>query len=122
MRVSTIFRLLGVISATRQVCAFVAPRQSMARPSAAASSPRTISKLDVVGPEIVTDAITGVAVAAEYPVSPEPIHTAFKVATFYGQIFFLLMIIFPKSTVTKKIMGGLGKQHTENSRPKHFVL
>eukprot|EP00977_Amphora_coffeiformis_P010696 scaffold2510_cov169-Amphora_coffeaeformis.AAC.47 len=45
--------------------------------------------------------------AAEYPVSPEPIHSAFQVGTFFSQPFFLLMIFFPKSSITKKIMGGL---------------
>lgn len=40
--------------------------------------------------------------------SPEPIHTAFSVATFLPQPFWLLMILFPKAEITKKIMGGLG--------------
>ena len=46
--------------------------------------------------------------AQQYMTSPEPIHTAFSVATFLPQPFWLLMIVFPKSSVTKKIMGGLG--------------
>ena len=41
--------------------------------------------------------------------SPEPIHSAFSVATFFPQPFWVLMIILPKSPLTKKIMGGLGK-------------
>jgi hypothetical protein len=45
---------------------------------------------------------------AEVPVSPEPIHTAFTVATFLPQPFWLLMIALPNNPITKKIMGGLG--------------
>ena len=41
-------------------------------------------------------------------VSPEPIHTAFTVATFFPQPFWLLIILLPNWNVTKKIMGGLG--------------
>lgn len=106
---------MGLLAATQKVLAFVAPRRrSTTRPNAA-SSTKTALEVAVVGPEVATDAITAVTsssshiMAAEYPVSPEPIHSAFKVATFYGQIFFILMILFPKSTITKKIMGGLGK-------------
>lgn len=40
-------------------------------------------------------------------VSPEPIHTAFSVATFLPQPFWLIMIFLPKNALTKKIMGGL---------------
>jgi hypothetical protein len=42
-------------------------------------------------------------------VSPEPIHTAFSVATFLPQPFWLLMILAPNAKLTKQIMGGLGK-------------
>lgn len=48
------------------------------------------------------------ATETSYRVSSEPIHTAFSVATFLPQPFWLLMILAPKSTWTKKIMGGLG--------------
>ena len=42
--------------------------------------------------------------------SPEPIHSAFSVATFLPQPFWLLIILFPnKQKITKQIMGGLGK-------------
>lgn len=41
-------------------------------------------------------------------VSPEPIHTAFNIATFGPQPFWLLLILFPKADLTKKIMGTLG--------------
>lgn len=40
-------------------------------------------------------------------VSPEPIHTAFNIATFGPQPFWLLLILFPKADLTKKIMGTL---------------
>ena len=40
--------------------------------------------------------------------SPEPLHTAFTVATFFPQPFWVLLILFPKADVTKKIMGGMG--------------
>ena len=42
-----------------------------------------------------------------HPTSPEPIHTAFTVATFLPQPFWLLMILLPNNKVTKSIMGGL---------------
>ena len=48
------------------------------------------------------------SIKTQYETSPEPIHTAFTVATFLPQPFWLLMILFPKSSITKKIMGGLG--------------
>jgi len=41
-------------------------------------------------------------------VSPEPIHTAFRVATFLPQPFFILMIVLPNNKVTKQLMAGLG--------------
>lgn len=39
--------------------------------------------------------------------SPEPIHTAFTVATFLPQPFWLLMIFLPNSQITRTVMGGL---------------
>jgi len=41
-------------------------------------------------------------------VSPEPIHSAFALATFGPQPFWLLMILLPKNDITKKIMGPMG--------------
>jgi hypothetical protein len=41
-------------------------------------------------------------------VSPEPIHTAFSLATFGPQPFWLLLILLPKSEITKKLMGTMG--------------
>lgn len=115
MRVSRVVQLiLGVFAASRQVYAFVASRHSLATRQNAAAA-RTRSKLAVIGPELVTDVIHNVdrvtgssQILADYPLSPEPIRSAFKAGTFYGQPFFLLMILFPKSSITKKIMGGLG--------------
>lgn len=40
-------------------------------------------------------------------VSPEPIHTAFSIATFLPQPFWLLLILFPNAPITKQIMGGM---------------
>ncbi|EEC49941.1 predicted protein [Phaeodactylum tricornutum CCAP 1055/1] len=54
----------------------------------------------------ITTTISGTWLA-EVPVSPEPIHTAFTVATFLPQPFWLLMIALPNNPITKKIMGGL---------------
>jgi hypothetical protein len=39
--------------------------------------------------------------------SPEPIHTAFSIATFLPQPFWLLMVLLPNSKFTRRIMGGL---------------
>ena len=58
--------------------------------SSAIVSSTLLSKLDIVG------------------VSPEPIHTAFTVATFLPQPFWLLIILLPSANLTKRIMGGLG--------------
>jgi hypothetical protein len=41
--------------------------------------------------------------------SAEPIHTAFSIATFFPQPFWLLLILLPKSKITKTIMGGMGR-------------
>ncbi|CAB9529741.1 expressed unknown protein [Seminavis robusta] len=53
-----------------------------------------------------TGATSPSSTALAYTVSPEPIHTVFNVATFGPQPFWLLIILLPKSDVTKKIMGG----------------
>jgi Domain of unknown function (DUF4281) len=45
--------------------------------------------------------------AAVAMVSPEPIHTAFTIATFFPQPFWFLMIALPNHPFTKRIMGGL---------------
>ena len=46
--------------------------------------------------------------ALAFATSPEPIHSLFSVGTFCPQPFWLLLILLPKSDITKKIMGGLG--------------
>jgi hypothetical protein len=43
--------------------------------------------------------------------SPEPIHTAFSLATFGPQPFWLLLILLPKADITKKVMGTMGTCH-----------
>jgi hypothetical protein len=57
---------------------------------------------------IVTTVVAAASAAPSVVVSPEPIHTLFTVATFAPQPFFVLMILFRNSTITKTIMGGLG--------------
>jgi hypothetical protein len=47
--------------------------------------------------------------AASGLLSPEPIHSAFSVATFFPQPFWLLMTLLPKNALTKKLMEGLGE-------------
>jgi hypothetical protein len=61
-------------------------------------------------PDILVEASTWISesAAAAVPVSPEPIHTAFTVATFLPQPFWLLIVLLPNKGFTKKIMGGLG--------------
>jgi hypothetical protein len=59
--------------------------------------------------EVLSEASTWLSVAAaDVPLSSEPIHTAFTVATFLPQPFWLLIILLPNTAITKKIMGGLG--------------
>lgn len=54
-----------------------------------------------------SSAYSVIADSSVYPTSPEPIHTAFTIATFLPQPFWLLMILFPNTKITKTIMGGL---------------
>lgn len=113
MRVGTLLlQISGFLVAHPSVCAFVAPQSST---TSLISFKRTTTptRLSLVGTEMLeaTDFIVSqnqVLLAAEYPVSPEPIHSAFQLGTFFAQPFFLLMILFPKASITKKIMGGLG--------------
>lgn len=68
----------------------------------ATASPQTLFLPNVM------DLMPAIMIAKEsYETSLEPIHTAFSVATFFPQPFWLLMILFPNSSITKKIMGGL---------------
>lgn len=48
-----------------------------------------------------------VVAAATDNLSPENIHTAFSVATFLPQPFWLLIVFLPNTGFTKKIMGGM---------------
>lgn len=50
--------------------------------------------------------IPTISVGAMDIVSPEPIHTAFTIATFLPQPFWVLMVLFPNSDVTKRCMTG----------------
>jgi hypothetical protein len=65
-----------------------------------------LSALDIDDGMVTT--MVAVAAAGPVVVSPEPIHTLFTVATFAPQPFFVLMILFRNSKLTKTIMGGLG--------------
>ena len=108
MRATTLFQIVGVLAASQSTCGFLMP-QPTTRPTRVT----TTSSLSLVGLEAAADLVAGgQLLLAEYPVSPEPIHSAFQVGTFFSQPFFLLMILFPKSTITKKVMGGLGKYRT----------
>ena len=49
----------------------------------------------------------GVVRGAETPISPEPIHSLFSLATFAPQPFWLLLIVLPKSKLTKQLFGGM---------------
>lgn len=112
MKGTSVLQLFGTLLLTvtsRRAHAFVVPRH-LSVPSRSSSS-----ALELAPPESVVDLMASVqqqimvATATEYPASPEPIHTAFQIGTNFGQPFFLLMIFFPKASITKKIMGGLGE-------------
>ena len=53
--------------------------------------------------------IASVSLSSLVQTSPEPIHTAFSIATFAPQPFWLLIILLPENKLTKQIMGGLGE-------------
>jgi hypothetical protein len=81
------------------------PASSLTTRTAGTSSTRRSMML----PEVLAEASTWIAdTAAAVPVSGEPIHTAFTVATFLPQPFWLLLILLPNTGFTKKVMGGLG--------------
>jgi hypothetical protein len=80
---------------------------------AAGLTPRTAgtssTRQSMMLTEVLSEASTWLSVAAaDVPLSSEPIHTAFTVATFLPQPFWLLIILLPNTAITKKIMGGLG--------------
>jgi hypothetical protein len=100
-------RLGGCVQEHRP-SAFISQTSYHARP-AASLTPRTTStsstRRSMMLNEIISEASTWIA---EVPISSEPIHTAFTVATFLPQPFWLLIILLPNTAITKKIMGGLG--------------
>jgi hypothetical protein len=51
--------------------------------------------------------LSSAATAALSTVSPEPIHTAFSVATFLPQNFYILLVLFPNAKFTKQLLGDV---------------
>lgn len=49
---------------------------------------------------------SSISSSSSMSVSPEPIHTAFAIATFLPQPFWVLMVLFPNSSITKRCMTG----------------
>jgi hypothetical protein len=118
----------GLLLASREAAAFTAPRPSTAhahststarpRPTALSVLPESLDLLAAVSSSSL--------LSADNVVSPEPIHTAFTVATFFSQPFFLLMILAPQAKTTKQIMGGLGTccpccQHAKIPPPRKLT-
>lgn len=88
-----------------------------AKPVVSTHRSLSLDASDLIGMAEVTSTILSTAACGGNPgstlnvameISPEPIHTAFSVATFFPQAFWLLMILFPKREFTKRVMGGLG--------------
>ena len=128
MRVHSVLPLASLLLAGQHAFAFVTPHTAASIHPAKTTVP---SALALAGAEsLVTDLMVTTSstaadsplLLADYPVSPEPIHTAFKVGTFFSQPFFLLMILLPKSSITKKIMGGLGKYSQRNSCQASWIV
>lgn len=69
----------------------------------------TIPDDSIVAFTALSNLISMTAEPTGMDVSPEPIHTAFTVATFLPQPFWLLIILFPRARFTERIMGGIGK-------------
>jgi hypothetical protein len=101
---------LGCIQEHRP-SAFTGPSGSYHARPAASLTTRTTGKRtsstrrSMILTEVLSEASTWIA---DVPISSEPIHTAFTVATFLPQPFWLLIILLPNTAITKKIMGGLG--------------
>ena len=76
------------------------------RPAAACSSATQLHLVPFDSSAV--SLLVSAAADSQSTTSPEPIHSAFTVATFLPQPFWLLMILAPKAKMTKKIMGGLG--------------
>lgn len=62
--------------------------------------------INMIPASMVMEACSSSSLLSAVPNSPEPIHTAFSVATFFPQPFWLLLILFPNTKLTKQIMGG----------------
>jgi Domain of unknown function (DUF4281) len=56
---------------------------------------------------VAVNAVATTIAAVVPAVSPEPVHTAFAVATFLPQPFWLLLILLPNAKITKQVMGGM---------------
>jgi Domain of unknown function (DUF4281) len=115
--------------ATEALATLTATAAPLATTTAATTTGALLSTLSS---SAVVVATSSTAIPPPLLVSPEPIHTAFTVATFFPQPFWLLMILFPNSKITKQIMGGLGtytttatknidEHHTVHKRLKNFA-
>jgi hypothetical protein len=65
--------------------------------------------LSTIQPSIVGNLPSFNVAATDGFLSNENIKVAFSAATFVPQIFWLFLIVLPKSEVTKKILGGYGE-------------
>lgn len=114
MRLLWLFPIVSA-STTRAFC----PQSSLigSRRATAPSSSRSPTQVAVIPVPLESySALISVSV------SPEPIHTAFSVATFLPQPFWLLMILLPNAKITKKIMTGLGELIKKKSVPYSLTL
>jgi hypothetical protein len=100
---------LGCIQEHRPSAFTTGPSGSYHHRHAASLATRTTStsstRRSMMLTEVLSEASTWIA---DVPLSSEPIHSAFTVATFLPQPFWLLIILLPNTAITKKIMGGLG--------------
>lgn len=76
--------------------------------------------LDQVSHTLTTTSITTSTVSP--PFTTENIKTAFSVATFLPQPFWLLLILFPNASITKTIMGKYGIQTITLFCLVHFFI
>ena len=102
--------LVGVSHASMAPSAFIASRQYKGSRNSLSSQKHELTSsrngvLRKVGdrPQTKLNAIMDIV-----GVSPEPIHTAFSIATFGPQPFWLFLILLPKAEITKKLMGKMG--------------
>ena len=99
-----ILRLISVLLSD-QVEAFTTPSVSL---STSQRVPHVVAlpSLDMTPPKRSSTKLS--AILDPSILSQDSIHEAFTVATFFPQPFWLLLILIPNTTVTKKIMGGMG--------------